>query len=668
MIIGICGNAGVGKSTALFFLKERFGFECIEIDKIVEDVIKNHLNEINTLINETYNIGPLKREEIYDSYFGNGIESSLIDFEYRTYIDRLLFKELIKYKSKEKIVVVDWFMLELSKIFEVCDYRIYLDADYKLRKERVISRGNYASYRFPLIENVSNPENLGRYHLRLDTSQADWLEELKSRIEFNILGKSKVSIVVPVYNQEQRLARCISSIQNSSYKNIEIIIVDDGSTDGSHFVIENYARNDKRIKVFKQSNQGVGNARNRGMKEATGDYIGFVDSDDYIGLNMIEILLKNAIDSSSDISRCRANMCERGSEYIPNKRNALNAKLEVLDSRKKIVHGYINREVSIAVWDKLFSRKLYTKLQFDEALFNEDAKFVWQACLLAERICCSEEKLYYHVKRVGGNSLTGQPFDKRYFNVQTFCVEAERNMTELDGDYSVEKDVFLYNAYAHVIKTYIRDQKKGLIIDDYVEILTDFVNKIFQILFACKEYELFYDLENVLDIIDYMRREKLLNEKRLIKHELPCVGVLWNSVNKELVIETLEELKKNGIYIEKCYCVNMDNTLNDFIADVYFQNNDKDFVVPLKKQCLVDRYESNNINIVCFVQKVNKLVYLKRKKRFVFGENEQLRTEIRSFLKEKISSYVYDTAFHMTDCKAEYIYMKSICSKYDIEV
>ena len=105
---------------------------------------------------------------------------------------------------------------------------------------------------------------------------------------------SLISVIVPVYNVEDYLDRCIESIINQTYKNLEIILVDDGSTDSSGKKCDEYALRDGRIKVFHKENGGVSSARNMGLDIATGDYIGFVDSDDLLEHNMYEMLLNNA--------------------------------------------------------------------------------------------------------------------------------------------------------------------------------------------------------------------------------------------------------------------------------------------------------------------------------------------------------------------------------------
>ena len=111
----------------------------------------------------------------------------------------------------------------------------------------------------------------------------------------------QVSVIIPIYNSEKYLHECLDSVINQTYKDIEIILVDDGSTDKSSSICDEYAKKDERIKVFHTSNNGPSHARNIGIDNATGEYIVFQDSDDYIELNMIEDTVKEALKSDSDL-------------------------------------------------------------------------------------------------------------------------------------------------------------------------------------------------------------------------------------------------------------------------------------------------------------------------------------------------------------------------------
>ena len=114
----------------------------------------------------------------------------------------------------------------------------------------------------------------------------------------------KVSVIVPVYNVEKYLKKCLDSIINQTYKDLEIIIVNDGSNDNSHKIINKYLKKDKRIKYFYKENGGLSSARNYGIEKSTGDFIAFIDSDDYINLNMIELMVNKMVLENSDVCIC----------------------------------------------------------------------------------------------------------------------------------------------------------------------------------------------------------------------------------------------------------------------------------------------------------------------------------------------------------------------------
>ena len=189
----------------------------------------------------------------------------------------------------------------------------------------------------------------------------------------------KISVVIPVYNVEQYTRKCLDSVINQTHTNLEILLVDDGSTDNSGEICDEYARNDKRVQVFHQSNQGVSAARNVGLKNAAGLYIGFVDSDDWIEPNMYELLYDEIIKTNASISVCNyfkdtANnsIAFTNQERIPQR--ILSAKEMLLFSFRTFY--YAGFEWSVC--NKLFSRPLIlnAELCFDTNLkYGEDAAF-----------------------------------------------------------------------------------------------------------------------------------------------------------------------------------------------------------------------------------------------------------------------------------------------------
>ena len=132
----------------------------------------------------------------------------------------------------------------------------------------------------------------------------------------------KISIIVPIYNVEQYLDKCIESLVNQTYKNLEIILIDDGSKDNSRKIVNSWTAKDNRIKSIHKKNGGLSDARNAGMKIATGDYIGFVDSDDWINYKMYEVLINNLEKYNADISACAINKIDE--KYFIDEKQVLN--------------------------------------------------------------------------------------------------------------------------------------------------------------------------------------------------------------------------------------------------------------------------------------------------------------------------------------------------------
>lgn len=174
----------------------------------------------------------------------------------------------------------------------------------------------------------------------------------------------KISIVVPVYNLEQHIQRCVESICNQTYKNIEIILVDDGSSDNSYKKIQELAKNDDRIKVLHQENSGVTKARLSGIKIASGEWIGFVDGDDSIDIDMYERLLNNAKKYDAQVSHCGYKMVfpSRTDYYYNTGRTIVQNNSQGL---KDLVAGLF---VEPGLWNKLFHKSLFNGLLNDNFL------------------------------------------------------------------------------------------------------------------------------------------------------------------------------------------------------------------------------------------------------------------------------------------------------------
>lgn len=203
--------------------------------------------------------------------------------------------------------------------------------------------------------------------------------------------KTDISIIVPIYNAEKYLNKCIKSLINQTKENLEFILVNDGSTDSSEEIIKSYK--DKRIKYFKNKNQGIGKTRNFGMKKATGKYIMFLDSDDYLSTNACDELFSKAEKDNLDLVINNFYRVEEETEkkvevIIPEFKNT------TLKDNKRLL-----LDVNLAPWNKLYKRELLkkNKIQFVEDLKYEDAPFVVEAMDKAKKIGYIKKFLNYYV-------------------------------------------------------------------------------------------------------------------------------------------------------------------------------------------------------------------------------------------------------------------------------
>lgn len=231
----------------------------------------------------------------------------------------------------------------------------------------------------------------------------------------------KVSIIIPVYNVEKYLEECLWSVVTQSLKEIEIICINDGSTDDSLRILNDFAKNDSRIRIISKENGGQAIARNIGINEAIGDYIGFVDSDDFIKSNMFEIMYGNVCDGNLDINMCKVSSFDD----LDNTVNSSDwyYSLKCFDGFEKKIFNHLDTkeftdEISVTPYNKLYKRDfiIKNKLYFPENLIFEDEAFFYDVYLKAERISIVDENLYsYRVNREG--STVSRDADNDYTDI-----------------------------------------------------------------------------------------------------------------------------------------------------------------------------------------------------------------------------------------------------------
>lgn len=209
----------------------------------------------------------------------------------------------------------------------------------------------------------------------------------------------KLSIIVPVYQVEAHIDECITSILDQTFRDFELILVDDGSLDRCPAICDVYAQKDSRIRVIHQKNQGLSAARNTGLQAARGDYIGFVDSDDFIEASMYEKLLDNLEREKADISVCGRYKVWGDKKIQEQKSNVY----KVMDSAQALalmntnVLGYFD----VAAWDKIYKRSCFKGIEFPEGKLCEDWFVMYKLFFNAHRIVYDSMPLYNYRQRTG---------------------------------------------------------------------------------------------------------------------------------------------------------------------------------------------------------------------------------------------------------------------------
>lgn len=217
---------------------------------------------------------------------------------------------------------------------------------------------------------------------------------------------TEISIVVPVYNVEKYLDKCISSILEQSFTDFELILVDDGSNDHSGRKCEEYKKRDPRIKVVHQENQGLSSARNIGIETSKGKYITFIDSDDFVHPKMLEILYNNILENKADISACGYDMVPEGKK-ISVKSISNNISIHNnIQSVKKIVEK--SESIMIIACCKLYKLSLFQDVHYPAGKYHEDEFATYKLLYKSNKIVVTDAKLYYYVQRP--NSITGSTY------------------------------------------------------------------------------------------------------------------------------------------------------------------------------------------------------------------------------------------------------------------
>lgn len=223
----------------------------------------------------------------------------------------------------------------------------------------------------------------------------------------------KISVIIPVYNVEDYLERCVRSVVTQTYVNLEIILVNDGSTDGSGELCDKFAATDSRIKVIHKDNGGLSDARNAGMDAAAGEYVGFVDSDDWIDPDMYEVLYNLIIDHDAEVSICRYRNIYNG--WVEDESTDQIEVYDNLSALRAIIVNENNLFPTHNVWNKLYKKELVDKFRFITGKLVEDLYFTPRV-IFASSKCVYTNSAKYNYLRERPDSIMNTPVNIKRMN------------------------------------------------------------------------------------------------------------------------------------------------------------------------------------------------------------------------------------------------------------
>lgn len=207
--------------------------------------------------------------------------------------------------------------------------------------------------------------------------------------------KALISIIIPVYKVEKYLEKCIQSVINQTYENLQIILVDDGSPDNCGKICDEYAQKDHRIEVIHKSNGGLSDARNKGLEIAKGEYIGFIDSDDYIESDMYEVLYNLLKQYNADVSICNFYTVSQGKIAIKNAENRIKEynRIEIL---KEVL---LDNNIQSYAWNKLYKKELFDEIKYPVGKKYEDIGTTFYLLEKCNKVVVTGKPEYYYINR-----------------------------------------------------------------------------------------------------------------------------------------------------------------------------------------------------------------------------------------------------------------------------
>lgn len=251
----------------------------------------------------------------------------------------------------------------------------------------------------------------------------------------------KISVIVPVYNVQDYVGECLESICNQTFKDIEIIIVNDGSTDKSLTVCEAYKKKDKRIRIISQTNKGLSAARNKGIDNALGEYFIFIDSDDCIEMLYLEELYNM-------VKKCEVKLAAVGhrniKQYSKDEYKKLcheDVEVKVYSKSQALIEHLGTESIDVVAWNKIYAKELFEEIRYPEGELFEDMKTTYKLLEQVDRVAFLNKKLYCYRQRKG--SIGHSEFDKKWYEL-SYAIDAAFEVARKYNGANDELEIFYF--------------------------------------------------------------------------------------------------------------------------------------------------------------------------------------------------------------------------------
>lgn len=260
-----------------------------------------------------------------------------------------------------------------------------------------------------------------------------------------------ISVIVPIYKVENFLNKSVESVLNQSYKNFELILVNDGSPDNCPKMCDDWAKKDSRIKVLHKENGGLSSARNAGLNICKGEYIAFLDSDDYLEKDYLKKLLAAMLANDADLVICGLNYVDENGVEIKNNNKVLTPKIYKQQEKFDIIFKD-NTINSVVAWNKLYARQIFDKLRYPEGKIHEDEFIIYDVINNCKKdICVITDKLYNYLIRSDSIMGSKRPTEKMLHAIESKKVKLDKlDKNDKNYHYAVEQYLSIF------IQTFIK--------------------------------------------------------------------------------------------------------------------------------------------------------------------------------------------------------------------